>query len=108
MDEAPVSPDARRDLRAVVDEVRDELGHAAKLQAVGDRVDRVAEKLDGLARETSQLRVDVQALVKVGESLALVGAWAMRWTPYIIAILAGANLLDLREILALLATRGAP
>ncbi len=105
---ATANSEARRDLRAVVDEVRDELSHAAKLQAVGVGVDRVGERLDVMARELAQLRVDVQALVKVGESLALIGAWAMRWTPYIIAALAGANLLDLRALLTVLVSRGHP
>ena len=118
IDEAAISPSAQ-DLRAVVSEVREEFNKAGKLddaiqridrgfEKVEQRTDRVTEKLDAMSSEVSKLRSEVQALVKVGESLAIVGAWAMKWTPYIIAALAGANLIDLRALVAALVSHAQP
>ena len=118
IDEAAISPNAQ-ELRAVVSEVREEFNKAGKLddaiqridrgfEKQDQRVDRITEKLDAMNGEVSKLRSEVQALVKVGESLAIVGAWAMRWTPYIIAALAGANLLDLRALVAALVSHAQP
>jgi predicted RNase H-like nuclease (RuvC/YqgF family) len=116
--EAPISPNMQ-ELRAVVSEYRDELNKAGKMddaiqridrgfEKQDQRVDRVIEKLDAMNGEVSKLRSEVQALVRVGESLTTIGAWAMRWTPYIIAALAGANLIDLRALVAALVSHAQP
>ena len=116
--EAAISPNAQ-ELRAVVSEVREEFNNAGKLADVGQRidrgfekqdqrVDRITEKLDAMNGEVSKLRSEVQALVRVGESLTTIGAWAMRWTHYIIAALAGANLIDLRALVAALVSHAQP
>lgn len=96
--ESPAT-EAERDLRAVVQEVRDELSHAAK-------IDGLATKLTAMHGDLSELRAEVRRLVQVGESLATVGAWAMRWTPWIVGALAGANLLDLHALLAAIGGAG--
>lgn len=92
--EAPDSA-AVGDLRAVVSEIRDELTHAAK-------IDALTGKLTSMHGDLTELRGEVRRLVQVGESLATVGQWAMKWTPWIVGALAGANLLDLHALIAAL------
>lgn len=98
MIEEAAPTEAQRHLRALAAEVRDELDHAAKL-------DIVVARIDALHVDVLSLRGEVQRLVHVGEGLTTIGSWAMRWTPYIVAIMAGANLFDIQALIAAFAAR---
>lgn len=101
MTEASVAADdtLRQEARAVVQQLRDELTHAAKLGEVHERI-------QSLERKVGEVQVELKRLIEVFERLALIGQWAIKATPWILAVLAGSNIANAPVLLKLLG--GAP
>ena len=98
MDEAPATSaetTLQAEARDVVRQLREELANAAKLGEVHERI-------QALERTVGEVRQDLRKLIEVFERLALIGQWAMKATPYILAVLAGSNLVNAPVLLRLL------
>lgn len=76
----------RTEAREVIEQLRAELSSAAKIGEIHTRI-------EALERVVGEVRVDLRRLIEVFERLNVIGAWAVKATPWIVAFLSGSNLI---------------